>query len=582
MKILNITDFGLLKIFLSKYYIESDFSYLFTEPKCLFVKKNIEEFVPDIFVVQNEYSDADSFNVVQFIRKYSNNRIFIFTLQNKEIVFEDMQSKYEIFENITIVSKDNILQKIAQLNKELFPIKNKITSVFEILFVDDSKTMHSFVTKVLQNSKYKIIEAFSAEEALDLYNEHLPNMIITDIEMGGMNGLEFCKKIKENNVDRFIPVIILSSRNTPIDFETAFNYGADDYLTKPVKEQSLLNKIEEYENVLKQKQTNRILVIDEDKLSREFIYHTLVKNGLNVLTSNSFETALNICKTKEPDIIVFPSEINGKQGVDFVEQIKNDFVLKEPFFILTMNEYKKSYIKRYEFLGITRYFIKPFDSEKLVIAVEQLLVEKYHNFKKEYNFMLFSMKSLIKALEARDEYTRGHSERVSKYSVLLGKFLGLDNNALETLEIAASLHDIGKIGIRDEILFKPGRLTNEEYAKIQEHTVIGAEILKPIPSLKKIIPYILYHHEKWNGTGYPSTISGEKIPYGARIIAVADTFDAITSDRPYRKGMNVSKAMKIINDGIGTQFCPEIAKAFLKMLKDNDYKNDIYSLLKIV
>ncbi len=580
MKILNITDFGLLKIFLSKHYLESDFSYLFTEPKYLFIKKNIEEFSPDIFVVQNEYSDADSLKVVEWIRKYSKNKIFVFTLQNKENFSEKMEAKFSAFENIIISSKDNILQSIDALNLNSFSSSETEKSTFEILFVDDSKTMHGFVKNVLKNSKYHIIEAFSAEEALDLYEKHLPNMIITDIEMGGMNGLEFCKKIKENNKDRFIPVIILSSRNAPIDFETAFNYGADGYLTKPVKEQNLLNKIEEYESVIEQKQTNKILVIDEDKVSREFMYHALVKNGLNVLTSNSFEDALTICKTKEPDIIVLPSEIDSQQGGDFVIQIKNEFILKEPFFILTMKEDKKSHIKRYESLGITRYFPKPFDSEKLVIAVEQLLVEKYHNFKKEYNFMLFSMKSLIKALEARDEYTRGHSERVSKYSLMIGKFLRMDKNSLETLEIAASLHDIGKIGIRDEILFKPGRLTNEEYAKIQEHTVIGAEILKPIPSLKKIIPYILYHHEKWNGTGYPSTISGEKIPLGARIIAVADTFDAITSDRPYRKGMNVSKAIEIIKEGVGTQFCPEIANAFLQMMEDKEYKDKVFEILK--
>jgi putative nucleotidyltransferase with HDIG domain len=179
--------------------------------------------------------------------------------------------------------------------------------------------------------------------------------------------------------------------------------------------------------------------------------------------------------------------------------------------------------------------------------------------------MLSTIKALVTALEARDEYTKGHTHRVSKYALMLGKYMGLTTYELDKLEIAANLHDIGKIGVKDDILLKPGQLSDEEYAKIQEHAVIGAEILRPLNSLQDVVPLILFHHERWDGQGYPSMISGKKIPLGARIIAVADTFDAITSDRPYRKALSEEKALKIIEENIGTQFCPTCGKSFLEM-----------------
>jgi len=143
--------------------------------------------------------------------------------------------------------------------------------------------------------------------------------------------------------------------------------------------------------------------------------------------------------------------------------------------------------------------------------------------------------------------------------------MGLSIFELDKLEIAANLHDIGKIGVRDDILLKPGKLSDEEYAKIQEHAVIGAEILRPLNSLNDVVPLILFHHERWDGNGYPSMIKGTDIPLGARIIAIADTFDAITSDRPYRKALTEPKAIEIIKQNIGSQFCPKCAGAFIEL-----------------
>jgi HD-GYP domain-containing protein (c-di-GMP phosphodiesterase class II) len=175
--------------------------------------------------------------------------------------------------------------------------------------------------------------------------------------------------------------------------------------------------------------------------------------------------------------------------------------------------------------------------------------------------------ALVTALEARDIYTLGHSERVTTYSLLIGSRLGLKGPQLKTLELAASLHDIGKIGIRDDILLKNGKLTEAEFEVIKAHPHMGAKILSTMGSLTYISNIILRHHERFDGHGYPQGICGKDIPLEARIIAVADTFDAVTYSRPYRNiPMERTEAEKLLETLAGNQLCPECVHAFLTEL----------------
>ncbi len=185
------------------------------------------------------------------------------------------------------------------------------------------------------------------------------------------------------------------------------------------------------------------------------------------------------------------------------------------------------------------------------------------------NLFLSSIRAIVNAIEEKDEYTRGHTGRVTEYSLLIGKRLGLSNDEIKTLELSALLHDVGKIGIPDSILRKPGRLTDEEYAVIKSHPLRGVKILEPIENIRHILPGIRHHHERYDGKGYPDGLKGKKIPFYARIIAVADAFDAMTSDRPYRKGLPIEIARKEIEENRGTQFDPECADAFLRELDEN-------------
>jgi putative nucleotidyltransferase with HDIG domain len=172
--------------------------------------------------------------------------------------------------------------------------------------------------------------------------------------------------------------------------------------------------------------------------------------------------------------------------------------------------------------------------------------------------------SLADAIEKRDPYTGGHTQRVTQYSLTTARYLRLKPAEMKWLKISAVLHDIGKIGIDDQILRKPDRLNPEEYKVIQRHADMGAEIIDHIKQLKNIIPGIKYHHEQLDGTGYPEGLKGEKIPIIAKIVAVADTYDAMTTDRPYRKGLNKELAIRELRRCSGTQFDQEVVEAFIK------------------
>ena len=189
--------------------------------------------------------------------------------------------------------------------------------------------------------------------------------------------------------------------------------------------------------------------------------------------------------------------------------------------------------------------------------------ELYTKMRKVY---LDTIRALAAAIDAKDPYTKGHSERVAETSVALALELNLSDKDIENIEYTALLHDIGKIGIADKILGKKDSLTNQEYEKIKEHTIMGANIIKPVDFLKNSYKAIYHHHEKYNGKGYPDGLKSEDIPLSARIIAVADAYDAMGSDRPYRKKLNKDKILNELKDQAGKQFDPEIVKALISIL----------------
>lgn len=211
--------------------------------------------------------------------------------------------------------------------------------------------------------------------------------------------------------------------------------------------------------------------------------------------------------------------------------------------------------------------IKSISQMNEIKRINEELSNTYDKLEKAY---LDSIQTLRYTVEAKDPYTRGHSDRVSEYSVLIGQKLGLSEDIIKTLRVGGLFHDIGKIGIPDSILLKEAKLTDEEYSQIKNHPSIGAHILCNAEVFKDILPIVKHHHERYDGNGYPSKLKGEDIPYIARIAAVADTFDAMTSKRTYRNALPLEVVKEEIERCSGTQFDPDIAKVFLDIL-NNEY-----------
>ncbi len=189
-------------------------------------------------------------------------------------------------------------------------------------------------------------------------------------------------------------------------------------------------------------------------------------------------------------------------------------------------------------------------------------------FRRNQEAYYATIHSLAQALEARDAYTRGHSERVARLAVALAKAMSLPEKEISLIEHAALLHDIGKIGIRDEILNKPGSLDPEDRRAIEQHPLLGDTILEPLRFLEQVQGLVRHHHERYDGTGYPDGLAGDAIPLPARIVAVADAFDAMTSRRPYRKAMSVEHALRELQENAGTQFDPEVVRVFVRLVRE--------------
>ena len=202
---------------------------------------------------------------------------------------------------------------------------------------------------------------------------------------------------------------------------------------------------------------------------------------------------------------------------------------------------------------------------KTIKNINNELLKSKEQLEKAY---LESIETLRYTVEAKDNYTRGHSDRVSQYSVLIGLNLGLSPFDLKTLRIGGLFHDIGKIGISDSILLKNGKLTEEEYNEIKKHPIIGKNILSNAEIFKDIIPIVLYHHERYDGKGYPYGLADKDIPLLARIVSVADAFDAMTSKRSYRNELSLDFVKEEIKSKIGTQFDPIVATTFLDILNN--------------
>jgi putative nucleotidyltransferase with HDIG domain len=338
------------------------------------------------------------------------------------------------------------------------------TTMPRILIVDDEREITEILADLLSED-YECLKAGSAEQALDCLSAGEFHLVISDITMPGMSGLEMIPHVKQLSADTV--VVMISGMQTVESAIGALRLGAFDYLMKPFD-------LRQVEAVVK----------------RALEYHELV-------------------------------------------------VAK----------------RRYE--------------NHLEELVEQRTIELDRTLNSLEDSYRSTLKALTAALETRDSETHGHSERVVSYSLRLGREYGLNSEDMKSLEFGSLLHDIGKIGVPDSILRKPAKLTEEEWVRMREHPLHGQQILRGIEFLQGAARVVAQHHEQWDGSGYPAGLRAEEIDVCARIFAVADAFDAITSDRVYRRGKSYEAASQELDDWAGRQFDPKVVEAFHRVPKED-------------
>jgi response regulator RpfG family c-di-GMP phosphodiesterase len=328
----------------------------------------------------------------------------------------------------------------------------------------------------------------------------------------------------------------------------------------------------------------RILIVDDDDSVRDVISVLLKEEGYQCAVASSAEMALEMAAQEATPLVISDMKMPGKDGVWLLERLR-EYHPDTSVIMLTGfgdTEAAVDCLRR----GATDYLLKPPRLTDLVRAIERALGKRRVELaRRKYQKKLErkvrdrttelrhalqdigvtyqnTLLALVSALDAREHETSDHSQRVVEYTVAIATKLGIAGHELEEIGRGALLHDIGKIGVPDAVLLKPGKLTPEEWVEMRKHPDIGFNMIAPIPFLSVPATIVLSHQERWDGQGYPRKLASNDIHIGARVFAVADTLDAMTSDRPYRKGTTFANAIAEITRCAGTQFDPEVVKAF--------------------
>ncbi len=310
---------------------------------------------------------------------------------------------------------------------------------------------------------------------------------------------------------------------------------------------------------------SKILLVEDDALLLDVIQNILEAEGFEIAPAVNGKQALAYFSGNKPDLIVsdiMMPEMDGFELLESVRMLPNGVTV--PFLFLSART-ERADVSRARMLGVDDYLFKPFDAQELVDAVRSRLdrrrmVELFDTRSAHLQTVIM----LANVIEARDPYTAGHLERVRRLALNLAFALDWKNEEIVILEFGAILHDIGKIIVPSRVLKKTGPLDEDEWKLMRQHPDVGAKMLEGVDHLKAAIPYVLCHHEWWNGSGYPSGLSGEKIPREGRLLAIVDAFDAMTTNRPYHISMLAKDAIEEIRLNRGIYFDPDMVDVFIR------------------
>jgi len=370
-----------------------------------------------------------------------------------------------------------------------------------------------------------------------------------------------------------------------------------------------------------------VLFVDDEVNILKAVQRLFRNEPFRVLAASRAREALELLENESPQVVVTDQRMPEMSGVDLLSAVRERHpdVVRMMLTGYTEIDVAVEAINRG---AIYRLITKPWNDEELKATIRQALeqhelkreIKRLNQVTREQNFKLQDMnrtleakvgdrtrqladkhrqlktgyietiRALAEAVDAKDAYTRGHSERVGVYATKVAREMGMARERIERVYIAGLLHDVGKIGVRDAVITKPDRLTDEEYEEIKAHPIIGARILEPISFLADVVPCVRHHHEWYDGStrGYPDQLRGDQIPLGSRVILVADTLEAMTSDRPYRKGLPLETVLAELHKYSGSQFDPVCVDAMLRLLNregeeflSRDEQFDIFAFLEV-
>ncbi len=478
-----------------------------------------------------------------------------------------------------------------------------------VLVVDDEDVVRDVLSKMIEAiGPFETDTASDGIEALDRLKEGHYDIVFTDLRMPRLGGFEFMKEAREiSPTVPFVVVTALSHLDTAIN---ALRDGASDFITKPFKYDDIrrvLDRVNRERSILKSLDDNgnrdgavRLLNSELFRKLNEINLLFTLSSELDEITDNSEilqKLPSMIAKLLRANCVILRAIENDYLisrscfGQSIVEPIR----LQGSIFEKVFNDGKYMLLELGELSPLDR---TPLNSEMLIVPImlheevfgfivitdkidgyrfsedvinlvltlihkASLRLENNALYEITYNNLLNTLKTLVLTIEARDSYTKQHSENVTDIALEIAEVVECTQEEKDALKFGGYLHDIGKIGVRDTILLKPARLTSEEYEEIKKHPLIGDTIVAPLGSLPLERLLIRHHHERFDGKGYPDGLAGEEIPLIARILAVADTYDSMTTNRPYRKGLSHQIAIDEIKRCSGTQFDPAIARAFL-------------------
>jgi len=470
----------------------------------------------------------------------------------------------------------------------------------KILIVDDERVITDILSDFLGIEGYNISTASSGPDALKLLEKDVFDIVISDLKMEPMSGLQLLEEVKKREWN--VLVVIMTAFGTVETALEAMKKGAFDYILKPFRMEEVVQIVKRALAVKKLadenfelKETLSLYKMSEEldmSLHIEDIVKTLLNFTLNHIKADLLELylydragekielhhSISALNSAEHKMWFNPDSMKGLEGgiqplvgdvssaVKFANSDKKE--IPESFCVVPMLHHKEllGYLVASSFSPLRKFteghrkFLAVMSSRASVSIINARLVEDMREAFRQ------TIQALTRALEAMDKYTSGHSDRVTLYCKLIGMEMNLDSETQDILTNTALLHDIGKFGCHAN-LNKPGKLTLEEYEIFKQHPNFGVEILEPISFLKPLLPGIKYHHERWDGKGYPEGLKGKEIPLIARILAVADAYDAMTSNRAYRKAMTHKVALNELQRCSETQFDPEVVNSFISAIE---------------